>query len=216
MKKISAIAAAAVLTVCALSACSPKTDYTEYISEMRSEIYLYKDDETDLKIYCVRREQPYNADGICGDMCDLIEIYAQFANSCESVEISLFDYFGEMSYQAVDRQFFSSYSAPAFLCDGVDVTLNIDGNTKSVRALNVLDSGVISCERALDCVMEHDRELFEALTSNGSFAGEIYIRLLYDEGCYYYVGVCDREKNITAYLLDGGIGKVIATKNLKG
>lgn len=216
MKKISAIAAAAVLTVCALSACSPQTDYTEYISEMRSEIYLYKDDETDLKIYCVRREQPYNADGICGDMCDLIEIYAQFANTCESVEISLFDYFGEMSYQAVDRQFFSSYSAPAFLCDGVDVTLNIDGNTKSVRALNVLDSGVISCERALDCVMEHDRELFEALTSNGSFAGEIYIRLLYDEGCYYYVGVCDREKNITAYLLDGGIGKVIATKKLKG
>lgn len=216
MKKISAIAVAAVLPVCALSACSPQTDYTEYISEMRSEIYLYKDDETDLKIYCVRREQPYNADGICGDMCDLIEIYAQFANTCESVEISLFDYFGEMSYQAVDRQFFSSYSAPAFLCDGVDVTLNIDGNTKSVRALNVLDSGVISCERALDCVMEHDRELFEALTSNGSFAGEIYIRLLYDEGCYYYVGVCDREKNITAYLLDGGIGKVIATKKLKG
>lgn len=216
MKKILAIAAAAVLTVCALSACSPQTDYTGYISEMRSEIYLYKDDETDLKIYCVRREQPYNADGICGDMCDLIEIYAQFANSCESVEISLFDYFGEMSYQAVDRQFFSSYSAPAFLSDGVDVTLNIDGNTKSVRALNVLDSGVISCERALDCVMEHDRELFEALTSNGSFAGEIYIRLLYDEGCYYYVGVCDREKNITAYLLDGGIGKVIATKKLKG
>lgn len=216
MKKFLAVAAAGVLTVCTLSACSQKKDYTQYISEIRSEIYLYKDDETDLKIYCVRREQPYNADGICGDMCDLIEIYAQFATTPESVEISLADYFGEMSYQAVDRQFFTSYSAPALSCEGVDVTLNIDGNAKSVRALSVLDSGVISYKKALDCVIEHDSELFEGLALNGGFAGEIYIRLLYDEGCYYYVGICDREKNITAYLLDGGIGKVIATKQIRG
>ena len=71
------------------------------------------------------------------------------------------------------------------------------------------------CEQALSCVVEHDRELFDSMTANGLFDGEIFIRLLYDEGCYYYVGVCNKQKNIKAYLLDGERGKIIATKELQ-
>ena len=71
-------------------------------------------------------------------------------------------------------------------------------------------------KRQVKCVIEHDRKLFEGLTENRLFLGEIYVRLLYDEGCYYYVGVCDKSKHVTAYLIDGEHGKVIATKDIQG
>ena len=62
-------------------------------------------------------------------------------------------------------------------------------------------------------VTEYDGGRFESLTEGSRFAGEIYVRLLYDEGCFYYVGICDREGNTHAYLLDGTNGRVLAEKD---
>lgn len=215
MKKfIVAAACAAVAAVLPIVACNAQTDYTQYISEKRSEIYLYKDDTAEITVYCVSREQPYSADGICGNMCDLVEVFVKLFPTPGSVEISLEGYTGEMNYEAVNTRFTASYTASAFNSEGIDVAITADGVEKNYRVLSVLDSSVLSCEQVLNCAVEHDKELFTSLTRNRDFAGEIYVRLLYDEGCYYYVGVCDRDKNITAYLLDGGIGKVIATKKI--
>lgn len=217
MKKfIVAAVGMAALGAAALSGCNTQPDYTGYISEKRSEIYIYKDDIADITVHCVSREQPYNADGICGNMCDLVEIFVKLSPVPESVEAELGGYSGEMNYQAVDERFTASYSAPAFNAEGIDITLNFGGESHTYRALSVLDSGVLSCEQVLNYAIEYDGELFKSLTKGRDFSGEIYVRLLYDEGCYYYVGVCDRNKNITAYLLDGGIGKVIATKKING
>lgn len=214
--KIAALSLGVTLSVgaAAFCGCSAQTDYTDYISEKRSEIYLYRDDEAQIQINCVSREQPYAADGICADMCDLVEIFVKFAKNPAEAEISVGDYSGELNYEAVHTRFTATYSSPAFNAQGVDVTVKADGEEKNYRVLNVKDSGVISCEQAVICASEYDRELFESLCDKGRFKGEIYVRLLYDEGCYYYVGVCGRDKKLTAYLLDGGRGKVISTKKL--
>ena len=202
------------MLICQLAGCSAQVDLSKYISEKRSEIYLYSDDDAEIKLYCVSREQPYAADGICGDVCDLIEIYVTFAKTPAAVEISVDGLHADMNYEAVDKRFTLYYSAPPLQRDGVDITLNCDGEQKIYRALNVKDKGVLSCEQAVKCAYAYDKELFDSLKTRRDFAGEIYVRLLYDDGCYYYVGLCDRNKNITAYLLDGGIGKVISTKKL--
>lgn len=202
----------AAASAAVLAGCNAAPDYTQYISEKRSEIYLYKDDIAEISVHCVSREQPYNADGICGDMCDLIEVFVKISPVPDAVGLTLGDYSGEMNYEAVDERFTASYSAPAISADGVDVALDFNGETHTYRALGVLDSGTMTCEQALLYAEQYDGELFKSLTNRRAFEGEIYVRLLFDEGCYYYVGVCDRQKNITAYLLDGGTGKVIATK----
>lgn len=213
MKKSSfIIAAAGCFAAFTLSGCSSSLDYNAYISEKRSEIYIYKDDSTEFKIYCTQREQPYNADGICGNMCEVREIFAEFADTPSSVAVNIGGYSGEMNYQAVGGRFTASYSAAAINADGVDVLLTVDGEERAFKALSVADKSVISCETALRCVIEHDGDLFANLTEKKDFKGEIHVRLLYDEGCYYYVGVCDRNKNTTAYLVDGGNGKIIAGK----
>lgn len=177
---------------------------------------MYKDDAAEITVQCVSREQPYNADGICGDMCDLVEISVKLSPVPDAVEITLGDYSGEMNYEAVDGRFTASYSAPAFGAEKLDLTLGFDKEQHTYSVLSVSDGSTLTCEQALGYVAEYDGELFKGLTKRHDFAGEIYVRLLYDEGCYYYVGVCDRDKNITAYLLDGGTGKVIATKSIRG
>lgn len=214
MKRFFIALVCAAVLICQLAGCSAQVDLSKYISEKRSEIYLYSDDDAEIKLYCVSREQPYAADGICGDVCDLIEIYVTFAKTPAAVEISVDGLHADMNYEAVDKRFTLSYSAPPLQRDGVDITLNCDGEQKIYRALNVKDKGVLSCEQAVKCAYAYDKELFDSLKTRRDFAGEIYVRLLYDDGCYYYVGLCDRNKNITAYLLDGGIGKVISTKKL--
>ena len=75
---------------------------------------------------------------------------------------------------------------------------------------------ILDCDGAAKCIIEHEADTFASMTENGVFKGEIFVRLLYDEGCYYYVGICDREKKIEAFLVDGEKGKIIAHKQING
>ena len=218
MKKLFvAIALAAIIFTAALpllfSACAKPVDYGSCISEMRSEIYLYRDDSLSVTINCVRREQPYNADGICGEMCDLVEIFVSFEKNPETAEITLGGYSGELNFEAVKNVYTVTYAGEPFSSDGVDCTLTFDESELTFCALPAADGATISCEQALKFAQENSPESFSSLTSKGQFCGEIFVRLIYDDGCYYCVGVCDREKNVKAWLLDGVSGKIVSSKN---
>lgn len=210
------ILAALCCLACLFAACAKKADYSDFISEKRTNVYIYQDDGINIKIYCSQKEQPYAADGIKGDVSPLCEAFVSLPKTYETVLISFCGNEGEMNYQAVYRHFYLSFSAEDFKSDEISVTLTFGGESKTYTALSVKHSGVMSCEEAVKCVTEHDKELFASLSEGGVFRGEIFVRLLYDEGCYYYVGVCDQEKHITAYLLDGERGIIIATKHLQG
>lgn len=208
-------AALAAVLLC-FTGCGRGVDYTKYISEKRSEVYLYEDDAVSVKIQCSEKEQPFAADGYRGDISPLVEIFVKLPKNPEELEVSVEGHGGEMNYQAVGKRFELSFSAKAFKKDGVDVTLTYGGESKTYTALSVKYAGVMSCEDAVKCVVEHDRALFEGMTKNGLFDGEIFVRLLFDEGCYYYVGICDKTLHITAFLIDGESGKILATKSLQG
>ena len=222
MKKSFAAAfclCAAIGSVCAVFAgagCSKKTDYTDYISEKRSDIFVHEDDTVNVTVYCTEKEQPYAADGIKSEMNSMAEIFVSLPKNPQELCVSVEGFEGEMNYQSVENRYYLSFSAPAFEKKSLEITLTADGESNVYTALTVKYAGVMSCEDAVLCAVEHDGALFENLTVNGIFDGEIYVRLLYDEGCYYYVGVCDKQKHITAYLIDGEHGKVIATKQLDG
>lgn len=216
MKKFILLPLIFILTICAFSGCAKGINYSDYISERRSAIYLYEDDDTSIKIYCSQKEQPYAADGIKSELNDIIEVFVTLPKNPQVLSLSVEGHSGEMNYQAVDNCYYLSFSGKAFSSESVAVTLVKDGESKEYSALTVIYAGVISCDDAVKCVSEYDKELFESLTSNNLFDGEIYVRLLYDDGCYYYVGVCDKQNNVSAYLLDGERGKVIATKKING
>lgn len=214
MKKFLFAAAVLFAALAALSGCAKSVKYADYISEKRTDIYLYAGDDTEIKIYCSQREQPYAADGIKGAVSDFIEIFVTLPKNPETVEIDAGGFGGEMNYRAVENDFYLSFSAPSFKTDSIEITLDCDGKTSEYTAQSVKSGALISCEQALNCVIDHDRSLFSSLTEGNLFAGEIFVRLLYDDGCYYYVGICDRQRQMSAYLVDGERGKIIASKKL--
>ena len=214
MKKILIIAASLLIAICALAGCSKSVKYSDYISERRSDIYLYAGDDTEIKIYCSNREQPYAADGIKGEMSNFLEIFVSLPKNYETVEIDAEGLGGEMNFRAAENDYYLSFTAKPFETESVEIKLDLDGKTSEYTAQSVKSGALITCEQALNCVIDHDKSLFSSLTDGNLFAGEIYVRLLYDNGCYYYVGVCDREKNVNAYLVDGERGKIIASKKL--
>lgn len=215
MKKIILIITGLILAICTLAGCSKKIKYSDYISEKRTDIYIYAGDDTEIKIYCSTREQPYALDGIKGDVTNFMEIFVKLPKNPETVEINAGGLGGEMNYRAVENDYYLSFTAQPFNSERVDVSLNCDGKTSDFSAQSVKSGALITCEQALDCVIDHDGSLFSSLTNGNTFAGEIFVRLLYDNGCYYYVGVCDREKNLNAYLVDGERGKIISSKKLR-
>lgn len=214
MKKFLYLLLAVCAALCFACGCGKKVDYLSYVSEKRSNIYLYSNDGFEIKIHLSERETPYSANGIKGDMSDFCEIFVTLPKNYDEVDISVADVNGQMNYKAVENCYYLSTSGANISGDSVKVTLTYNGESAEYTALSVLYGGVISCDDAVKCVIEHDGDLFKSLTQKDIFLGEIYVRLLYDEGCYYYVGVCDRDKKISAYLVDGERGNIIATKQL--
>lgn len=201
-----------LLCLAAVGACACKktVNYYDYVSELRENIYIYSDDEATIKIYCGGRESPYNSDGIRGEMGNCFEIYAYLPAQSGTVNVKIGDISGEMSYLTVKGCYYLSCGDGDPKTDYLDVEIN----EKSYRAVSVLYDGVITPEQALECAVEYRSEFFAAITENYIFNGEIYIRLLYDDACYYFVGVCNRSGELTCWLIDGATGKIIAEKTL--
>ena len=214
MKKFLFLILAAVTAVCFFCGCKRKVNYLGYVSEKRTDIYLYSDDEFEIKIYVSERETPYSTDGIRGEVSCFTEIFVKLPKNYDEVDIHAADIVGQMNYKAVENCYYLSQSGGNISGDKVSVNLTFGGESREFSAVSVLYDGVISCDEAVKCAIDHDRELFKSLTQKDVFLGEIFVRLLYDDGCYYYVGVCDRNKKITAYLVDGERGTIIATKQL--
>jgi hypothetical protein len=222
-----------------LTACTAKVDYYQYVSEVRKSIYLYEDDNMSVKLYFSSRESPYKSDGIKGEMNDIVEVYVSLNKSCNELDVAFEGFEGEMNYLAVSQNYYLCFSGENVSKDEIDVKLTIDGTASEVTCGNVVvgvgvggdtesnssagsSSGngaggsacgeIITPRTALKCVTEYDAELFKSLTNGKIFNGEIYIRLLFNDGCYYYVGVCDTSSNITSYLVDAVTGRIIATR----
>lgn len=212
MKKFF-VAAIFALTVCLfLPSCKKEVNLTDYISENREGVYYYCDDFTEIKIYRLQRETPYSLDGVRGDVSPCTEIYLTCADTPAAAEITIAGESGEMNYMSVGGYFYLSFGKDVGESAQIDIELTLDGKEKSYAVPNVSDEKTITPQQALKCAEEYDEQTFSALKSGKTFLGEISVRLIYDDGCYYYIGVCDRQKNILAYLVDGTDGRVICKR----
>ena len=124
MRKFIFIAAAACAAACLFTGCKKNVNYLDYISEKRTDIYLYSDDGLEIKIYKSEKETPYSADGIKGNMGKLCEIFVTLPKNAETVEISVGGINGEMSYRAVENCYYISAADGGFDGESASVTLD--------------------------------------------------------------------------------------------
>ncbi len=198
------------------SACQKKTDYFDYLSEERNNLFLARDEEFSLKIYSVRKESPYAADGVVQPTAPRFEAYL-VAPSGDKTTLLRFnvdgkEYGGEMSYDNVKGEYFYNCALDVSALSSIECVFTYGEREITLNALSVLTKSTLSPREALKKLQVESPETFTSLTDKYGFSGEIYLRLLYEDSPYYYVGVIDREGNIQAFLLNAETGKVLARR----
>ena len=199
------------------NACSPKIDYFDYVSERRSNVLLYSGNNYHVTIHDVEREYPYVADGYVGEATHRVELFITAPEGTTHCHVQFFvdgkTHGGEASFDSVKREYYYSCNEDVSTLFSLPLRLQFGDTVYEATASSVRTAKSISPQQALTFVVEEAPDLFAAMCNKHSFLGELYVRLLYEDAPYYYVGVVDRNGNITAFLLDAETGKILARRN---
>lgn len=210
-----------ILCVCAVffcTSCKKEIDYFTYVSEVCENILLGKNETLSVRAYSVNRENPYLADGIARERTARAEFFITVPSAdkaCEIVfELDGKTFGGDTSYDNVKAQYYFSCSVDISALKTLPLKLTYGEDEYNVTLQSVKTEKTLKPKQVLDGLRKEKTELFTALTDDYGFAGEIYIRLLYEEALYYYVGVIDRNGKTQAFLLNAQTGRILAQRQL--
>ena len=199
-----------------LIACKKEIDYFGYVSELRSNMFLASNDEFSLRIYSVQKESPYSADGVPREINVRTEIWLVAPSGEKECNLSFTiddkPYGGEMSYDNVKAEYYLSCPLDTVALSTIECTISYGGKEWVLTATSVLSSDTLSPETVLKNLTIAESELFASMTDKYGFAGEIYLRLIYEDSPYYYVGVIDRSGKTNAFLINATSGKILAKR----
>jgi len=198
------------------SGCKEKVDYFSYVSELRDNIFVAETEDFCLRIYSLEKEYPYSTDGIKRETEKRTEMHFLAPSGNKNCTLSFTvngkEYGGEMSYDNVKAEYYYSCTLDVSKLTKIDCAIVYGEEEVCLSALSVRTETTLSPKEALAKLREAESELFTNLTDKYGFAGEIYLRLLCEDSPYYYIGVIDRNGNVTAFLMNGETGKVLARR----
>lgn len=196
--------------------CNKTVEYFDYVSELRSNIFLAKTETFDLRIYATVKESPYSPDGVPRECFSRLEAYLLSPEGnksvCLSMQIDGQTQGGEMSYDNVKGEYYYACSLDVSTLSSIPCAITYGEESIELIASSVVTKDTISPQAALEKVKAENSELFSTMTDKYGFAGEIYLRLLYEDSPYYYVGIINRNGGCTAFLLNAETGKILAKR----
>lgn len=204
------------MSVCLFCSCEKPVNYFDYVSELRNNIFLAETEDFSLRIYSVTKETPYATDGVPQETSARTEIYLVAPDGSEDCRISFTvdgkEYGGDMSFDNVKTEY--SFSCTLDISEQTEIPCAITyGETAlELAARSVINETTLTPQTVLDGLRETESELFASMTDKYGFSGEIYIRLIFEDSPYYYVGVIDREGAIHAFLINAQTGKILARR----
>ena len=211
-----------LLSLCLLTllvfggACQKSVDYFSYVSELRSNLFLGKTEQFSLRVYSVHKESPYLADGIKRECVTRTEIHLVAPSGNENCHISFTvdgeEYAGDASFDNVKGEYYYAYPVDISALQELDIFIEYGKTQTTLTARSVLTPDTLSPQTALQTLVSEEKELFDSLTDEYGFAGEIHLRLLYEGAPYYYIGIADRNGNTYAFLMNAVSGKILAKR----
>jgi hypothetical protein len=202
--------------VLGFSSCTKEVDYFRYVSENRSNVFLAENEDFSLKVYSLTREIPYLSDGIPKTLSTVTEVRltAPSGEGAYEIEFSVQGkkYGGEISYDNVKSEYFFSCSLDSSKETSIPFKIKFDDTVVELNANSVRTPSTLSPKKILDIIHSSERELFKSMTDKYGFKGEIYVRLIYEDTPYYYVGLIGRDKTMYAFLVNAQTGKILAKR----
>ena len=199
-----------------LIGCKEEIRYADYVSELRSNIFLAETENFSLRVYSTIKESPYIADGIPRETNQRTEFYLLAPEGDKQSQLTFSidgkEYGGEMSFDNVKAEYYLFCPLDTSKFSEISVCIQYGEERIELQAKSVLNADTLPPFTVLSRLQTEEKTLFSALTDKYGFAGEIYIRLLYEDAPYYYVGVIDRSGNVTAFLINATNGKILAKR----
>lgn len=204
------------LSCFSFTACKRSVDYFSYVSELRDNIFLAETDSFSLRIYSVKKESPYAADGVPREVSARTEIYFVAPEGVENCRIHFTvdnqTHGGDTSYDNVRSEYYLFLPLDISQQKKLACVIEYGGEKYAVDALSVLDGEELTPQEILQAVELNNAELFASMTDKYGFTGEIYMRLIFEDAPYYYVGVVNRSEGVYAHLVNAKTGKVLAKR----
>ncbi len=203
------------LSLCLFS-CKREINYFDYVSELRSNVFLASNDEFSLRIYSVQKESPYTADGVPREINVRTEIWLVAPSGEKECNLSFTvdntPYGGEMAYDNVKAEYYLACNLDTATLSTIECNITYGETEYTLTAKSVLSQETLSPQTVLKNLASAEAELFTSMTDKYGFAGEIYLRLIYEDSPYYYVGVIDRSGKTNAFLINATSGKILARR----
>lgn len=215
MKKPTVLLLAVAALLPALTACG-SYDYSDRLSEVRSDIFVAQTDAFSLTLACVEREYPYADDGIPCPMTKSVQItLSPVGEGGGETEIFVGEgdarWGGEASYRTAYGDYVLSQGVEDFPSESVAVSVTYGGTTHELVATSVKNADTLSPAQALAAGVDAERDTLERMHRNGAFCGELCVRLLRRDKNYYYFAVTDGQQRVSL-LLDSETGEVLARR----
>ena len=207
---------ALLLILFVFCSCKTQIDYFGYVSEFRSNIFLAEKDDFSLRIYAVEKENPYLSDGIKQETSTRTEVYLTAPEGHKDYVLSFTvdgkTYGGDMSYDNVKAEYYYTCTLNIAEQSSIPCVISCKDLTIELNALSVKTETTLSAKHVLESLVTTEEELFSSMTDKYGFVGEIYLRLIFEDAPYYYVGVIDRKGGVNAFLINAQTGKILARR----
>lgn len=221
MKRVISIFMA-VLSLCLMGCNKNIEKYDKYISELRSNLYIYESENLSVTAISGRRETPFSLDGVAGDMIEytVITIEPTFVPGKEyryKTSINDVEYSGSFLVHPFGKTL--SCDIPV-KCENQLITIDIISGeeTITVQLASVVTENMINAETALSIALIKLKTQVESLKSGSDFNGEIYIRLTQNPidnkgGYFWYVAFVSENDLTYAVLINPLTSEVVAVRD---
>ena len=203
------------------SGCNKTLDLSDYLTELKFQSYISQDCEYLMKANYGFIEDNHINEGKVGKKINLLTfklLDRQTDNITYTIELD----FNGVNYKSTFKLSPVSHSLVAvmeindFNLNQFEVTLSYSSEKIKTTMVSILPENTITYKQALTHLQTQQSQLINSyLDQNGEFNGEITARILVkDQHPYWHIGLCDKNANVKALLIDGFSGEVLAIRQI--
>lgn len=211
-----------VLTLVAaitLVGCTKENKLLPFVSELREDVYIGESNNYKLKAHYGFSETPIDRDGNAGAHTRKLTLMLLDRDGGDikvNATLNLVDTPQTETFALNPITFLWSAQFNADVMEKqFSVTITENGVSEEITLTSELPENTLSYKSALDALCKSQPELINAYNTNGTFGGEICMRVLVrNEKPYWYVGLTDKNGRTRALLIDGFTSEVLAVKDI--
>ena len=119
-----------------------------------------------------------------------------------------------MSFDNVKAEYFFACTLDISDAKQIPCAIQYGNQTIELTAYSIRTENTLTAINILSILEIEEQALFSSMTDKYGFSGEIYIRLIYEDSPYYYVGIIERNGVSHAFLINAQSGKILAKRTM--